>query len=125
MINRYNDVVPRGLQVSLARIASLEYQQKYCINATVSEYVLLDELLDTTLFAIERYLAGSTRISDSDRMALHQFLAKAEMQIDGIPWMDKGISIGQIVDCGAMNEIREAATECLQNMGASLSFEEL
>jgi hypothetical protein len=124
MISRYNDVVPRDLQVNLARIGSFEYQQKYCINATVSEYVLLDDLLDTTMYAVEHYLARSTQVSHTDRMALHQFIATANTQIDGIPWRDQDYSIQQIVYCDAMKEVREAATKCLQDLGASLSLEE-
>src|SRR5437868_6998048 len=112
-------------QVDLERIASSEYQQKYCVNGTASEYVLLDELLDTLLYAIRHYLDRSTRIPDSERMALQQFLAMAEPRFDQIPWSDRNVSISQIVDCDAMKEIREAAAKCLQKTSTTLGLEEL
>ena len=125
MISRHNVVVPRGLQIGFARIASLEYQEKYCVHGTVSEYVLLDELLDTMLYAIRHYLGGSTPISDSDRIALQLFLDTAEPQFDRIPWLDQNYLISQIVACDAMHEIRGAAMKCLEGMGATFSVEEL
>jgi hypothetical protein len=125
MTSQYNDVVPRTLQVRLARMASLEYQQKYCISGTASEYVLLDELLDTTLYAVRHYLAEANEISHSNKRAFELFLAKSESQLDQIPWQDKSISISQIVVCDRMKEIRDAAANCLHGISASLSIEDL
>lgn len=111
--------------MDLARVSSLDYQQRFCIHGTVSEYCLLDELLDTTLFAIRQYADHSNCVSQREKESLLRFHIVADEFADRIPWQDSKISIQQIVEHDAMEGIREAANRCLRDLDATFSREEL
>jgi hypothetical protein len=109
---------------NLARVASLEYQVRWCLNGTAQDYVLLDELLGDTLGAAERRTPSKSWDEDQ-RQALQTFVREASHYFTQIKWHDESVSPEQIIHSTAMKEIRKAAHACLLGLGVLASLDEL
>ena len=122
-------MITDGLLKNLARIGSQQYQRKFCIHGTALEYCLLDELLETTMYAARHRATHpglSGTLTDQERNALLKFHSRVNELIEQIPWQDSSVSIEQIVERNdAMRQVREAAGECLQSLHATFTLDEL
>jgi hypothetical protein len=114
---------------SIARIGSLTYQQKACLRGTPHEYVLLDELIETTISRATLEVTNDVLLmkwSLAERNALREFADRVEPLLDQIAWQDKGVPLENIVnEDQSMRKIRDAANECLSQVGTSFSLEQL
>jgi len=113
----------------IAQISSLDYQKRWILNGNKEEYVLLDELLDTTTYAAQHRATHpvlSQNLSIAERKALSQFCDRVNALSEQISWNDPNVSMSQIIESNAaMRGIREAAALCLQAFGLSFTADEL
>lgn len=110
----------------IAIVGSIEYHRKWCIQGTRDEYLLLDEHIDRTMFAVKEYADHSNQITAQERYALLLFHDRVDELFDAIPWNDPDVSIEEIVERNeAMKQIRQAANDCLRKLGVEYSTEEL
>lgn len=112
----------------IARMASLDYQLRECLGGTAEHYVLLDELLETTIYAAEHDASHpvlSRKWKAEQEQALLGFARKASTLFEQSGWQDPKVSLGEIIHSHPMRQIREAADECLRRIGVSFTLEEL
>lgn len=113
----------------IARVGSLPFQVKACLQATSQEYVLLDELIETTLSRAELEVTNEAlakKWSQSERDALQKFVDRVNNLIDQIEWQDESLTLPTIInEHRSMQLIRDAANECLGQVRAKFSVEEL
>ena len=112
----------------IARLASPDYQLRAWLAGTADQYVLLDELLETTITRAEHEASHpvlSRKWKAEQQKALLAFARKASTLFDQIRWQDPKVSLGEIIHSHSMQQIREAADECLHRVGASFTLEEL
>jgi 2C-methyl-D-erythritol 2,4-cyclodiphosphate synthase len=114
---------------AIARIGSLPFQEKACLQATSQEYVLLDELIETTLSRAELEVTNevlATKWSQAERDALRKFVDRVNQLFDQIAWQDENLTLASIInEDPSMQMIRDAANECLRQVRVSFSVEEL
>lgn len=114
---------------NVARIGSQAYQEHECVQGTSEKYVLLDELLETTLSSLEHEITNevlATKWSQVERDALRDFVDRVNHLFDQIAWQDESLTLASIVhEDPSMQMIRDAANECLRQVRASFSVEEL
>jgi hypothetical protein len=113
---------------NIGRVASLEYQVRECLGGTAERYVLLDELLETTIYAAEHDASHpvlSRKWTADQQQALLAFARTASTLFDQIGWQDPNVSLTQIIHSQSMQRIREAADECLRRVGVCFTLEEL
>ena len=113
----------------IARIGSLPFQEKACLQATSQEYVLLDELIETTLSRAELEVTNevlATKWSQVERDALQEFVDRVNKLFDQIAWQDESLTLATIInEHRSMQMIRDAANACLRQVRANFSIEEL
>jgi hypothetical protein len=113
----------------IAEVGSIDFQRKWCVNGTAEEYVLLNELIETTIYSARHKATHpvlSKDFSESERAVLLDFHDRVDELFDDIPWNDPTASIEEIVENSeAMKKIRQAANDCLRQVQASFSVEEL
>lgn len=114
---------------NIARVGSLEFQQKARLQSTEQSYLLLDELIETTLsrvqLEIDNQVLGS-KWSPAERDALQAFAELVAELSDKIEWQDDTLTLLKIVnEDAAMQRIRDSANECLRTLQISFSTEEL
>lgn len=113
----------------IAQLGSLSYQVSWVVHGNAAEYVLLDELVETTAYAAKHTASDpllSTSLSQTERDALITFHDRADELYELIPWHDPKVSIADIVERNqSMQQIRDAANECLRTLGITFSTEEL
>lgn len=106
---------------NFALIGSLDYQRKWCVHGTSSEYVLLSELIETTIYAVKHKATHpvlSKNLSESEKAILVDFHDSVDKFFDEVHWNDTSVSIEEIVDnSDAMKNIRQAANDCLRKLG--------
>jgi hypothetical protein len=113
----------------IAQLGSITYQVRWVVNADANDYILLDELIETTIYAAKHWamhpvLAKS--LSFMEREALIRFHDRVTALFEQIPWEDPNVSIADIVENNqAMREIRGAALECLTSLGVHFTSEDL
>jgi hypothetical protein len=114
---------------AVARIGSLPFQKKACLQATSQDYVLLDEFIETTLSRAELEVTNevlATKWSQAERDALRRFVDRVNQLFDQIAWQDEDLTLASIVnEDPSMQMIRDAANECLTQVRVSFSVEEL
>lgn len=113
---------------NIGRVASLEYQLRECIEGTAEHYVLLDELLETAIYAAEHDASHpvlSRKWTAVQQQALLAFARTASTLFDQIGWQEPNVSLTQVIHSPSMQRIREAADECLRRVGVSFTLEEL
>jgi hypothetical protein len=116
--------------ISIGSLGSLAYQRRWCVNGTVETgWVDLYELVETTIHAAKHKATHpvlSTDLSVAQREALIRFHDRVDTLYGLIPWRDPSVSIADIVERNpAMQQIRDAANECLRELGVSFTEEEL
>ncbi len=113
----------------IARIGSLSFQEAACLHAKNEEYVLLDELIETTLSRAELEVTNeilARKWSQVERDALRGFVDRVNHLFDQIAWKDESLTLANIIEEDRkMHIIRDAANECLRQVGASFTIEEL
>lgn len=113
----------------VARIGSQSFQNQACVQGTREKYVLLDELLETTLSSIEHEITSDVlarKWSHLERNALQDFVNRANELFDQIAWQDESLSLAGIVnEDPSMKMIRDAANECLRQVQVNFSMDEL
>jgi hypothetical protein len=119
----------RELLRRIAQVGSLPYQVRWVVNANADEYVLLDELIETTTYAAKHRATHpilSKNLSSMEREALIRFHERVMALYGEIPWNDPKVSIADIVEENqAMGEIRAAAQECLHALGVRFATSDL
>jgi hypothetical protein len=119
----------RGLARNIARVGSLDFQVRECLGGTAERYVLLDELLETTITRSEHEATHpilSRKWSETERQALLTFSHRSSELFDLIPWRDAAVSLKDIIERNeAMAEIRNTANECLRQLGVSFTTNDL
>jgi hypothetical protein len=114
---------------NIGAIGSIEYQRHWCVNGTAKEYILLDELIETSIYAAKHCAAHpilSKSLSTEEREALIRFHDRVQELYTEIPWRDPKVSITEIVEHNStMQQIRDAANECLRALGISYTTEQL
>ena len=114
---------------NIARIGSLPFQEKACLHAKSQEYVLLEELIETTLSLAELEVTNEVlkmKWSREERDSLRDFVDRANPLFDQIAWQDESLTLAKILyEDPGMQTIRDAANECLMQVRANFSVEEL
>jgi hypothetical protein len=86
-------------------------------------------LLETTLSSLEHEITNevlATKWSQVERDALRDFVDRVNHLFDQIAWQDESLTLASIVhEDPSMQMIRDAANECLRQVRASFSVEEL
>lgn len=117
------------LKKRIGQMASITYQERWVVNGTADEYVLLDELVETTIYEAKRqatHPATCGQYSEHERDALIRFCDRVDALYGLIPWRDPKVSIADIVERNeAMRQIRDAANQCLRELGVSFTEHEL
>lgn len=117
------------LKKRIGQMASIAYQEQWVINGTADEYVLLDELIETTIYEAKRQATHSTtcgQYSEKERESLIRFHDRVDAIYGLIPWRDPKVSIADIVMRNeTMQQIRDAAKEGLRDLNVSFTDEEL
>jgi hypothetical protein len=112
----------------IAQLGSLEYQKRCVVEGTAAEYVLLDELIETTIYASQHHATHPTlreALSPQQRDALIHFHDRVDALYGLIPWRDPDVSIADIVERSrTMRQIRDAANECLGALGESFATDD-
>ena len=126
---RKTNMKKTGLHADIARVGSIEYQRHWCVHGTADQYLLLNELLETTSYAAMHkatHPALSKDLTEQERDALLRFHAQVDELAEQIPWQDANVSIEEIVEHSeAMREIRQAAVDCLRDIDVVVSREEI
>jgi hypothetical protein len=111
----------------IAQVGSLEYQIRWIVNGNSAQYVLLDELIETTIHAAKHRAAHpilSQGSSDQERQAFLRFHDRVAELFARIQWQNR--SIAEIVEGDRnMEEIRIAARECLNALAVKSSVDEV
>lgn len=119
----------KALLTNIALVGSVDYQRKWCVQGTSLEYVLLDELIDTTIYAVKHrstHPVLSKNLSAREKAILLDFHDTVDALFGEVPWRNSAVSIEEIVENNAaMKSIRQAANNCLRMLGAEFSAEEL
>lgn len=115
--------------LKIARIGSLPFQEVACLRATSEKYILLDELIETTLHRAE--LETNNKIlakkwSQAEQQALRIFIDSVGKFFEKIDWRNQTVSLAHILlEDPWMQMIREAANNCLNQLQIHFSLEEL
>lgn len=113
----------------IAEVGSIDFQRRWCIHGTAAEFILLDELIETTISAAKHRATHpvlSKPLSAEDKTILVDFHDRVEELSDQIPWNDSSVSIQEIVENNeAMIRIRDVANDCLLKLGIEYSVKEL
>ncbi len=113
---------------SIGRVASLEFQLRECLGGTADQYVLLDELLETTINSAEReatHPVVSEKWTRESQKVLLDFSRKVSKLFDEIAWQDPGVSLEEIIHSHAMRQIRATAQDCLRHFDVEFTMEQL
>ena len=110
-----------NLQISLSRLASKDIQEQFCVNGTVQAYLLPEELLDSALncanSAIQSGEFTSTEIS-----LIQKFVSVVNETADHISLDDDKTSAANLIlHNPEWNRVREAAKQCLEDLGLELN----
>jgi len=113
----------------IAQLGSLPYQERWVVHGDATEYVLLDELIETTIYAARHRATHPVLSKDlctAERDALVKFHDQVDELYGQIPWNNPQVSNADIVENNhAMRRIREVAQECLHSLGVQFTWEEL
>ena len=113
----------------IAEVGSIDFQRRWCVHGTSSEYILLNELIETTIYAAKHKATHpvlSKNLSESEKAVLIDFHDRVDELFDEVPWSDPAVSIEEIVENSeAMKRIRQVANDCLRKLGVEYSVEEL
>jgi hypothetical protein len=113
----------------IAEVGSIDFQRRWCVHGTSSEYVLLNELIETTIYAAKHKATHpilSKNLSESEKAILVEFHDRVDELFDEVPWNDPAVSIEELIESSeAMKKIRQAANDCLRKAGVEYSVEEL
>lgn len=108
---------------NLKRLASLTYQQRYCIAATADEYALPVEIYEQTVSIIKLVLSNemlSHSLSVVEKKSLYSFLKEVETIANQIPFYDSTVSLSTLIEQSSeWAKIRTAAKQCLTDIGCS------
>src|SRR5262245_27516414 len=115
------------LRFALGRLASIEYQRRFCVGATKDCYVLPKEILYSATNAVEVTFAQpvvSKRYSCAELDVLRKLLEDANDALGAIPY--ELLSWRELIEDNAdWNKLRMAAQECLSGLQLKVSWEEL
>jgi hypothetical protein len=119
-----------GIAEEIAAIGSIEWQRYWVVNGSVERgYAELDEHIETTIYEAKRqatHLTTRDKYSEHEREVLIRFHDRVDALYGLIPWRDSKVSITDIVERNeTMQQIRDAANECLRELGVSFTTEEL
>ncbi|MBI5725709.1 MAG: hypothetical protein HZA50_17250 [Planctomycetes bacterium] len=107
----------------LKRMASREYQERYCVSGTKSEYVLPLEMYEETVYAINHAISSKEMKKNfpaEDISALKEFMEMMKEQDRNIPSEDSKMSnIELIRECPAWSMVRCSAEQCLRKLGCN------
>ena len=91
--------------------------------------MLLEELIETTLSLAELEVTNEVlkmKWSREERDSLRDFVDRANPLFDQIAWQDESLTLAKILyEDPGMQTIRDAANECLMQVRANFSVEEL
>lgn len=108
----------------LRRLASITYQRKYIIGGTKDEYVLPDELLETTEDLVKLILSKPTSseyFSERELSCLVAMQAILKHEGDKLPF-DGSVSNEDLIENDtAWAAIRSTAQQCLRLFGLDLA----
>jgi hypothetical protein len=127
---RYSHEQLRGLNVlrSIGQLASLEYQQVFCTHGTKDQYVLLDELIETTLTRVDLETTHpqlSQKWNEQVLAALKSFSATVAIEYHRMPSLISVTSLETVVQSAEMAVIRLESRKLLDAVGIQYSFDEL
>jgi hypothetical protein len=113
----------------IAEVGSIDFQQRWCVHSTSAEYILLNELIETTIYAAKHKATHpvlSKNLAESEKASLLDFHDRVEQLFGDISWNDPTVSIEEIIEnCKTMKNIRQAANDCLRKLGIEYTVEEL
>lgn len=117
------------LRIKLGRLASLEFQLRFCVHGSKSEYVLPNELVESAVHLVET-IVGTTKLAaaytDKEQNALRAFLHAVEQHASDTPFDDPSVNNEELItkDPGWI-AARRSAEECMQELGLNAAPEEL
>jgi hypothetical protein len=117
------------LRIKLGRLASAEFQRRYCVHGTTATYVLPSELLESAANGIEALLASPSLSEELSRVEITSLRELLEMIVvlgPRVPLDSDSISVEELVEKNPEWErIRAKATDCLSAFGLRVDFKEL
>ena len=119
-----------GIAKEIAAIGSIEWQRHWVVNGSAERgYAELDELIETTIYEAKRQATHPTTrdsYSQQERATLICFHDRVDALYGSIQWRDPKVSIADIVERNeTMRQIRDAASQCLRELGVSFTEQEL
>lgn len=114
----------------IAQVGSVEFQRRWFVKGTAEDgWVDLFELIETTIYSARQRARDpilSKNLSPVEREALIRFHDRVDALYGLIQWRDPKVSNADIVERNeTMQQIRDAANECLRGLGVSFTTEEL
>jgi hypothetical protein len=117
------------LRTTLGSLASRELQVRFCVHGTKSEYLLPTDILSDSVSAVRFALSMHDRASSFSHHeieALQSFLSIVEEVGPEIPFDTPGVSNTELIlNNFAWNQVREAAQNCLRDLGMEVSLGDL
>lgn len=115
------------LGLSLGRLASVEYQKRFCIGAVKEEYVLLDELLESAANTAQVVLGSvilSKQFTTKELESIQGFLDVANTLARTIPFDAQPIA--QLIESNDnWRSVCDAARSCLDDLALKPVLTEL
>jgi len=117
------------LRIKLGRLASIDFQRRFCVGGTKSEYVSPSEILESAANAVQTTLASqvlSKEFDGSQQQALREFLQAANMIAPEIPFDNESVSVEDLIERDPVwNKARASAQKCLDALGLKVSLPDL
>jgi len=108
----------KRLYEALSDLASLDFQMKYCVNATPEEYMLPEEMVESAISTIETVLSSDkqrTSYGDSELEALRGFIKLAKERFEALDIANQSVQ-NLILRDSNWSGIRQAAATCLAHL---------
>lgn len=115
------------IRLHLGRLASIEYQKRFCIGATKEEYVLLDEILESAANTAQVLLDSgvlSKKFTSKELASVQDFLDVVNGLGPDIPFDSQPNDL-LINDNNDWRSVCDAAQKCLDELALMPALEEL
>jgi hypothetical protein len=115
------------IRIHLGRLASIEYQRRFCIGATKDEYVLLDEILESAANTAQVVLGSavlSKHFTPKELASIRDFLDVADDMAKIIPFDSQPVDL-LIEDNDDWKGVCDAAQRCPDELALTPSLADL
>src|SRR6185436_14590682 len=96
----HDTIMKNQIRITLGRLANLDFQRRFCVEGTKSEYVLPDELLEAAANTIETTVSSpvlSKNLKSSEIEALREFLVVVNRLASKSSFTNESISNKELI----------------------------